>query len=106
MAPAKLDSAGYINQLTPKLETMPDEDVTVTVKYLQSETEQTIDGIRYYIYTQGGTAHAEIMPGQTSYSDAIITIPCHIIQTVTAGISVAMAIIATASRKLPLCFGR
>lgn len=75
VAPAKLDSAGYIYQLTPKLETMPDEDVTVTVKYLQSETEQTIDGIRYYIYTQGETAHAEIMPGQTHYTNKTITIP-------------------------------
>ena len=75
VAPAKLDSVGYIYQLNPKLETMSAEDVTVTVNYLESEKELTINGIRYYIYTQGDNSHAEIMPGQTPYTNQTITIP-------------------------------
>ena len=74
-APTELNRDGFIYQLNPELETMPTEDVTITVNYMESETEQVIDGIRYYIYTEGQNAHAEVMPGQTSYSDAIITIP-------------------------------
>ena len=74
-APAEIDKNGFTYKLTPELETMPAENVIITVNYMESETEQVIDGIRYYIYTKGQNAHAEVMPGQTPYTATTITIP-------------------------------
>ena len=75
VVPAEIEKSGYTYQLNPELELMPDYDVTVTVTYLMSECEYVHNGIRYYIYTQGENRHAEIMPGQTPYSDQSVTIP-------------------------------
>lgn len=79
VAPAKLDSLSYTYQLDPELELMPARDTTITVTYLVSECEYVYNGIRYYIYTQGENPHAEIMAGQTPYSNVGVIIP----QTIT-----------------------
>ena len=75
VAPVELDSMSHIYHLAPELALMPAKDTTITVTYEASETEYVSDGIRYYIYTQGENAHAEIMPGQTPYTNKTINIP-------------------------------
>ena len=77
VAPAKLDSVGYIYQRDTVMVQMPAKDVTVTVTYLIAEGEDDYQGIHYYFYTQGENRHAEVMPkpGQIAYDFAEITIP-------------------------------
>lgn len=83
--PTELNRDSYTYTLNPSLEdwpTMPAEDNVISVIYLLSETEQVIDGIRYYIYTQtkdGVPPHAEVMPATSgSYTASTITIPLEI----------------------------
>lgn len=72
--PKELDSLYYIYKLEPSLETMPDQDMVVSVRYLLSECEFVDDNdIRYYLYIEGDNQHAEVMPNK--YDKKAITIP-------------------------------